>query len=53
LLLPAELPPGDYQVLVGMYDPATMERLPLVDARGQVAGDVLPLTSLSLPGGAR
>ena len=27
--LPADLPPGDYTLILGMYDPATGERLPL------------------------
>jgi hypothetical protein len=30
----AEAPPGDYTVAVGMYDLATMTRLPVLDARG-------------------
>lgn len=31
LVLPADLPAGRYQFLVGMYDPASMERLPVAD----------------------
>lgn len=31
LPLPADLPPGDYTLLIGWYDPLTMTRLPLAD----------------------
>ena len=27
--VPASLPPGDYRIEVGMYDPQTLERLPV------------------------
>lgn len=37
--LPADLPPGDYDVLVGLYDPATGARLPATDAGGARAPD--------------
>ncbi|MBI4771842.1 MAG: hypothetical protein HY784_15870, partial [Chloroflexi bacterium] len=40
LLLPAGLPPGEYRLLVGLYNPATGERLPLT-AGGE--GDALLL----------
>jgi 4-amino-4-deoxy-L-arabinose transferase-like glycosyltransferase len=30
LTIPAEAPPGPYQLLIGLYDPASGERLPLV-----------------------
>lgn len=29
--LPDDLPPGDYQMVTGLYDPATVDRLPVVD----------------------
>lgn len=35
LELPANLPPGSYLLEVGMYDPATLERLPILDQDGQ------------------
>jgi hypothetical protein len=35
LPLPADTPPGTYQLWVGMYDPATGERLASADAPGQ------------------
>ncbi len=41
--LPPNLPPGTYDLLVGLYDPATGERLPLPDGR-----DAVRLTGLVL-----
>jgi 4-amino-4-deoxy-L-arabinose transferase-like glycosyltransferase len=43
LLLPADLPPGLYELVVGMYHPATLERLPVFDADGNPAGDSILL----------
>jgi len=43
LAMPPEVPAGDYQLRVGMYLLATGERLPLLDAEGQVAGDHIRL----------
>lgn len=40
-ILPGELPPGRYTILVGLYDPHTMERLK-VDA----PGNALPLVTI-------
>ncbi|NTU84127.1 MAG: glycosyl transferase, partial [Chloroflexales bacterium] len=34
--IPADAPPGAYRLLVGLYDPATGQRLPL---RGATAAD--------------
>jgi len=34
--LPADLPPGRYRLLVGMYDLETLARLPRLDRRGDV-----------------
>jgi hypothetical protein len=34
-----DTPPGTYQIQVGMYDPNSMERLPLLDQRGQFQED--------------
>jgi hypothetical protein len=39
----ADAPPGRYQVIVGMYDLATGERLPWFDAGGAPLGDSLVL----------
>jgi hypothetical protein len=50
LALPAELPPGDYRLRVGMYDPATGARLPGVNAAGQpFADDAIELEIGDLP----
>ncbi len=43
LLLPADLPAGDYTLAVGLYNPLTGERLALD------GGDSLPLTVVHLP----
>lgn len=39
LVLPADLPPGDYWVEVGMYGMTSLRRLPVVDLAGSLAGD--------------
>ena len=39
LALPADLPPGDYWLEVGMYGMTSLRRLPVVDLRGNLAGD--------------
>ena len=39
LLVNEDAPPGDYRVAVGLYDRATMQRLPVLAADGQPAGD--------------
>jgi hypothetical protein len=42
--LPPDLPPGDYELLVGLYDPATGIRLLIPEY-----GDALHLTGINLP----
>jgi hypothetical protein len=32
--MPGNIPPGDYVIEVGMYDPVTMARLPVRDENG-------------------
>ncbi|MEA3345405.1 MAG: glycosyltransferase family 39 protein [Chloroflexota bacterium] len=45
--IPSELPPGPFQVEVGMYDQATGKRLPMYDAQGnRLPGDRALLISL-------
>ena len=39
IALPADLAPGDYQLEIGMYDPATVRRLPMLDASGSSQPD--------------
>jgi hypothetical protein len=47
LNLPGELPSGDYQLLVGLYQLETLQRLPAFDAQSQrVRNDTIPLLTL-------
>ena len=39
LILPSDLPPGDYWLEVGMYGMTSLRRLPVVDLAGNLAGD--------------
>jgi 4-amino-4-deoxy-L-arabinose transferase-like glycosyltransferase len=45
--LDAALAPGDYRIGVGMYDPNTLQRLPVQSAAG--AADVVLLTTVHIP----
>ncbi len=38
--------PGDYQLLVGMYDATTGQRLPVTGGDGAALGDAIPLTTI-------
>jgi hypothetical protein len=49
--LPAEAPAGEYQLAMGLYEWQTMQRLPVLDDAGQVAGDHVVLTSLAVASG--
>ena len=43
----AGVPPGEYQITVGLYDPATMQRLSVLDANGAPISDkvvIAPIT---------
>jgi hypothetical protein len=46
--LPADIPAGVYHVFVGMYDPATGERLPLVRDGERLQGDTIELASVTI-----
>jgi 4-amino-4-deoxy-L-arabinose transferase-like glycosyltransferase len=48
LLLSDEIAPGSYEVRVGLYLPATGERLPVWDAAGNPLGDSLSLENLEI-----
>ncbi len=48
LAIPADLPPGSYRLLVGLYHQPDNERLPAVDADGVLLGDSVVLTTLSI-----
>ena len=43
LSIPADLPPGKYPVVIGLFDPTSGERLPAYDASGQSIGNELPV----------
>ncbi|MBU1747206.1 MAG: glycosyltransferase family 39 protein, partial [Chloroflexi bacterium] len=45
LVVPADTPPGAYQLAVGLYDPATMQRLPVTGG-----GDAVVLTPIAIGG---
>jgi hypothetical protein len=48
LPIPAELPPGEYRLLAGMYLLSTGERLPLLGDDGQPVGDSIPLGRITV-----
>ena len=48
LALPADLPSGQYTLVVGLYDPATQQRLPLL-RDGKPAGDSYTLGMIQVP----
>jgi hypothetical protein len=41
--IPAQTPPGDYEIVIGLYDPATGQRLPVLDNQGKPTGDQISL----------
>jgi hypothetical protein len=49
--LPAEAPAGEYQLAMGLYEWQTLQRLPVLDDAGQVAGDHVVLTSVAVASG--
>jgi hypothetical protein len=51
LALPAGAPAG-YTILIGLYHPASNDRLIAVDAQGQTLGDALPLVTLEAGSGS-
>jgi hypothetical protein len=47
--LSADLPPGAYQLVVGMYDEATLNRVPAYSADGtQLPNDSIPISSVTI-----
>jgi hypothetical protein len=48
ILLPHDLGNGEYKLVVGLYDPDTGERLPLIDAKGNPVGDSVPLGTIKV-----
>jgi hypothetical protein len=51
LVLPANLPDGDYQVVVGLYSVESGERLPVLDGESNPIGDSVPLVVMVLTDG--
>jgi hypothetical protein len=50
LLRLADLPPGEYTLAVGLYDPDTLIRLAVTNAGGErVPGDLIPLLQVNQP----
>jgi hypothetical protein len=47
--LQADMPPGDYIIYVGLYDPDTTVRLSVFGEDGKTLGDRWPLGQLTLP----
>jgi 4-amino-4-deoxy-L-arabinose transferase-like glycosyltransferase len=43
-----ETPPGEHPLVIGLYHPATGERLPILDMSGQPVGDSLILTIIKV-----
>ncbi len=41
-------PAGDYQLAIGMYDPASGARLPILDEKGEIQGDRILLKKIVL-----
>jgi hypothetical protein len=48
LEIPPDLPPGEYKLLVGLYDLSTLTRLP-VEINGAPAGDTVHIATLTIP----
>jgi 4-amino-4-deoxy-L-arabinose transferase-like glycosyltransferase len=51
LAVPEDAPAGAYQIAIGFYEWPAMQRLPVLDAAGQVAGDHVLLTALEVAAG--
>ncbi|MFQ6014371.1 MAG: DUF2723 domain-containing protein [Anaerolineae bacterium] len=50
ILVSGEAPPGEYRLIVGMYDPANGNRLPAFDGEGIPLGDSVPLEEVWVAG---
>jgi hypothetical protein len=50
LLNLAGVPPGRYQIEIGLYDAKTNQRLPIMDTAGAKIGDSYRLTSITIEG---
>jgi hypothetical protein len=50
LVLPADMAPGDYTLIAGLYDAATGQRLPVAGPDGAAAGDFVRLGMVKVSG---
>jgi len=50
ILVPEDVPAGTYELLGGMYLPATGQRLPIVEASGATAEDHIVLGAIQIEG---
>ena len=50
LSLAPDLPAGEYTVAIGLYDPQTGQRLPIIDQNGKVTGDLVIISGLVVGG---
>jgi len=48
LSIAPRVPAGDYTIEVGMYDPATVARLAVLDSAGQITADHVVLASVQI-----
>ncbi len=48
LPIPADAPPGNYRLEIGMYDLQTLQRLAIFDAHGQPIGDAIMIETVSI-----
>jgi len=48
LVIPGDVPPGEYELSAGFYYLPTLERLPVIDRGGQVTGDRVVLERLNV-----
>ena len=48
LSLAPDLPAGEYKIAIGLYDPETGQRVPIVDQDGQVSGDHVIISGLAV-----
>jgi hypothetical protein len=51
IAIPADAPPGEYLLQIGMYDSLTSERLPVYDVDGNHLGDGVFLTTIVVEAG--
>jgi hypothetical protein len=50
LRISSDAKPGKHRIVVGLYDPISGQRLPVLDDKGQVTGDRILVTQLEIAG---